>query len=217
MTSSMRALVLVDLQNDFCPGGALAVPKGDEVVSVANRLASSFSLVVATQDWHPRDHGSFADNHAGAAPFQMSELDGLAQVLWPVHCVQHTTGAAFHPRLDLRGVMRVFPKGMDPTVDSYSGFYDNGRRRSTGLWEFLQAGQVHEVAILGLATDYCVRATVLDALDLGLQVTLVVDGCRAVDLKAGDGERAVAQMHQAGARLCLAQEIVEGPPVGNLR
>lgn len=203
----MKALILVDIQNDFCAGGALAVPRGDEVVTVANSIMSHFPLVVATQDWHPANHGSFAANHAGTAPYQVAKLAGLAQVLWPVHCVQNTPGAAFHPRLDLRNVARVFPKGTDATVDSYSGFFDNGRRKSIGLGEYLQASKVDQVVILGLATDYCVRATVLDALGLGVQVTLVEDGCRAVNLQTGDGERAIAEMRQAGARICMAQEL----------
>jgi len=203
----MKALILVDIQNDFCPGGALAVPKGDDVVAVANQLVPRYPLVVATQDWHPANHGSFAANHPGAAAFQWTELAGLPQVLWPVHCVQNTTGAAFHPALDPRGVAKVFPKGTDPSIDSYSGFFDNGRRKSTGMGEFLREQQVDAVAILGLATDYCVRATALDALRMGLQVTLVTDGCRAVDLKPGDGERAMLELREAGASLLAAREI----------
>jgi nicotinamidase/pyrazinamidase len=203
----MKTLILVDIQNDFCPGGALAVPKGDEVVAIANQLVPRFPLVVATQDWHPANHGSFAANHPGAAAFQLSELAGLPQVLWPVHCVQDTHGAAFHPNLDARGVAKVFPKGTDPAIDSYSGFFDNGRRKSTGLGEFLRGQQVETVTILGLATDYCVRATALDALGMGFQVTLVTDGCRAVDLKPGDGERAMVELREAGARLLVARDI----------
>ena len=203
----MKALILVDIQNDFCPGGALAVPKGDEVVAIANQLVPRFPLVVATQDWHPANHGSFAANHPGAAAFQLSELAGLPQVLWPVHCVQDTHGAAFHPNLDACGVAKVFPKGTDPAIDSYSGFFDNGRRKSTGLGEFLRGQQVETVTILGLATDYCVRATALDALGMGFQVTLVTDGCRAVDLKPGDGERAMVELREAGARLLVARDI----------
>jgi nicotinamidase/pyrazinamidase len=132
----MRALILVDLQNDFVSGGALAVPDGDAVVPVANRVQSCFDLVVATQDWHPADHGSFAANHPGRRPGDVIELSGLAQILWPVHCVQHTPGAAFVPGLDMRRVARVFQKGTDPLIDSYSGFFDNGHRRSTGVGEY---------------------------------------------------------------------------------
>ena len=134
----MKTLILVDIQHDFCPGGALPVPGGDEVVPVANRLAAGFDLVVATQDWHPPDHGSFAANHPGKQPVEVIELAGLPQVLWPVHCVQGTAGAAIHSALDVARIGRVFRKGTDPTVDSYSGFFDNGKRQSTGLADYLR-------------------------------------------------------------------------------
>jgi nicotinamidase/pyrazinamidase len=202
-----QALILVDLQNDFCPGGALAVADGDAVVAVANAMIECFPRVVATQDLHPRDHGSFAANHDGAAPYSQIDLCGLPQVLWPVHCVEHTPGAAFHPDLAVTKIARVFPKGTDPTVDSYSGFFDNGKRKSTGLGDYLRAQGVTLVFVLGLATDYCVRATVLDALALGFAVTLIADGCRAVDLQPGDGERAVAAMAAAGARVIQSSEV----------
>ncbi|MBA3709406.1 MAG: bifunctional nicotinamidase/pyrazinamidase [Planctomycetes bacterium] len=194
----MRALILVDIQNDFCPGGALAVRDGDAVVSPANRLMDACEVIVATQDWHPRDHGSFADNHPGRKPFELAELAGLAQVLWPAHCVQGTPGADFHPALDRARIQRVFPKGTDPAVDSYSGFFDNGRRRSTGLGEWLRERGVDEVVLAGLATDYCVKATALDALASGFRTTVVADACRAVDLNPGDGERALTEMRAAG-------------------
>ena len=203
----MNALILVDLQNDFCSGGALAVPNGDATIAIANACMDRFPLVVATQDFHPRSHGSFAANHAGAAPYSQIDLFGLPQVLWPIHCVEHTPGAAFHQDLVTSKIARVFPKGTDPTVDSYSGFFDNGKRKSTGLGEYLHAQGVIQVFVLGLATDYCVRATVLDALELGFMVTLIVDGCRAVDLQPGDGERAVAAMAAAGARVILSTEV----------
>ncbi len=203
----MRALVLVDIQNDFCPGGALAVAHGDEVVPVANRLMPQFDLVVATQDWHPPDHGSFAANRPGRRPYEMDELAGLPQVLWPAHCVQGTAGAAFHPDLDAGRIQRVFPKGTDPAIDSYSGFFDNGKRKATGLGDYLRAQGVEEIYVLGLATDYCVRATALDAVGLGLRVTLVEDGCRAVELQPGDAARAVREMQQAGVRVVPSGQI----------
>jgi nicotinamidase/pyrazinamidase len=203
----MNALVLVDLQNDFCAGGALAVPDGDATIAVANGLLDRIPLVVATQDFHPANHGSFAANHAGAAPYSQIDLFGLPQVLWPVHCVQHSPGAAFHRDLITSKIARTFPKGTDPTVDSYSGFYDNGKRKSTGLGEFLREKGVTQVFVLGLATDYCVRATVLDALQLGFAVGLVAEGCRAVDLQPGDGERAVFAMAAAGARVMQSSEV----------
>lgn len=193
-----RALILVDLQYDFCPGGALAVPRGDETLDVAQRMIPQFDVVVATQDWHPRDHGSFAANHDGAAPYQMSDLHGLPQVLWPVHCVQGSRGAALLDELDRARIREVFPKGTDPTVDSYSGFWDNGRRKSTGLGEWLRAQAITDVYVLGLATDYCVRATALDAVTDGFTCYLIEDGCRAVELAPGDGERAIEAMRAAG-------------------
>lgn len=195
-----RALILVDLQNDFCPGGALAVPRGDEVIAIANALMPRFDLVVATQDWHPRDHGSFAANHPGRSPGDRIELSGLPQVLWPVHCVQGTRGAELHPQLDRSRIARVFQKGADPQVDSYSGFFDNGRCNSTGLGEWLREQGVAEVAVCGLALDYCVKATALDAVEAGFRTVLIEDACRGVELAPGDCAAAIAAMRAAGVR-----------------
>jgi len=197
----VKALVLVDLQNDFMPGGALAVRGGDEVVPVANRLMLEFELVVATQDWHPADHGSFAANHPGKQSGDVIELAGLQQILWPVHCVQHSSGAALAGGLDTSRLARVFPKGTDPLIDSYSGFYDNGHRRPTGLGRFLKERGVDEVYLLGLATDYCVKYTALDACELGFATYVVVDGCRGVELHSGDVDRAWDEMRAAHVRL----------------
>jgi len=195
---STKALLLVDLQNDFCPGGALAVAHGDETVEVANRLARRFDRVAATQDWHPADHGSFAANHPGTEPYQVIDLHGLQQVLWPVHCVQDSDGAAFHPDLDRSRITKVFPKGTDPTVDSYSGFWDNGKRKSTGLADWLRAEGVTTVYVMGLATDYCVKWTAMDACSEGFTTYLIEDGCRPVELHPGDGERAIDEMRSVG-------------------
>ncbi len=195
----MRALVLVDLQYDFCPGGALAVPRGDETVAVARRLMRHFKTIVATQDWHPPDHASFAANHPGKKPGEVIDLDGLSQVLWPVHCVQGTPGAELHAELERGRITGVFRKGEDPRLDSYSGFFDNGHRKATGLGDWLQERGVRQLYVLGLATDYCVKFTVLDALELGFDVWVIEDGCRAVELKPGDGERALSQMRGYGA------------------
>jgi nicotinamidase/pyrazinamidase len=203
----MDALILVDLQNDFLPGGALAVPHGDEVIAVANRLQAGFPLVVATQDWHPRDHGSFAANHAGRKPGDLIELNGEAQVLWPVHCVQNTTGAEFARELDRKRVARVFPKGTDPGIDSYSGFFDNGHRKTTGLGHYLRERGVTDVYVLGLATDYCVKFTALDAAALAFKTHLVVDGCRGVDLKPGDSTRAIEEMGAAGVYVTRSDRV----------
>ena len=163
-------------------------------------MLSQFDLIVATQDWHPLDHGSFAANHVGRSPFEQVELDGLTQTLWPVHCVQNTGGALFAPTLDTRKIARVFPKGMNSRVDSYSGFFDNGRRAATGLAEWLRIQGVTELTVCGLATDYCVKFTVLDALREGFVVTLCTEACRGVNLTSGDVDRAIAEMTAAGAR-----------------
>lgn len=200
----MKALILVDIQNDFCPGGALAVADGDAVVPVANRLMSAVDLVVATQDWHPATHGSFASNNPGKQVFTMGDLTGLPQVMWPDHCVQWTGGAQFHPGLDTKRIARVFPKGTDATIDSYSGFFDNGKRKATGLGDWLKAKGVTEVLICGLATDYCVKATAIDAAQLGFRTVLVEDGCRGVGMKPTDVPDALAAMRAAGVVITRA-------------
>ena len=204
----MRALILVDIQNDFLPGGALAVPHGDEVVPVANRLSPLFGLVVATQDWHPRDHGSFAANHPGKKPGDVIELHGLRQILWPVHCVQGTPGADFAPGLDTSRIKRVFQKGTDPAIDSYSGFFDNGHRKSTGLGDYLLEQMVSQVLVMGLATDYCVKFTALDSIQrLGFSTYVIRDGCRGVNLQHGDTDRAFEEMTANKVSVCHSYEL----------
>jgi len=196
-----RTLLLVDVQNDFLPGGALAVPGGDEILAPINLILPAYDLVVATQDWHPPDHGSFAANHPGRELYETINLNGLPQTLWPVHCVQHTGGALFAQGLDTHRIDRVFEKGTDPAVDSYSGFFDNGRRRDTGLAGWLQDHGVTHLDVAGLATDYCVKATVLDALAEGFTVTLLLSACRGVGLQFGDIAIAIDQMLAAGAAI----------------
>ena len=203
----MKALILVDLQNDFMPGGALAVPEGNAVVEVANRLLPHFDLVVATQDWHPRGHGSFASAHEGRKPGDIVDLDGLRQELWPDHCVQNSEGAAFHGDFNRKPVDRVFHKGTDPGIDSYSAFFDNAHRRSTGLGEYLKENGVTAVYIMGLATDYCVKFSALDAVRLGLETYVVTDGCRGIDLNPGDIDKAWEEMRQAGVKLVDASAL----------
>lgn len=194
----MRALIVVDIQNDFLPGGALAVPEGDATIAVANAVMPAFDVVVATQDWHPPDHHSFAVHHPGRSVGEVITVGGAPQVLWPVHCVEHSRGAAFAEELHTAGITAIFRKGTDPAVDSYSGFFDNDRRHATGLGEWLRARGVTAVAVLGLATDYCVKFTALDAVGLGFETRLIVDGCRGVELAAGDVARAIAEMRAAG-------------------
>ncbi len=196
----MPTLIIVDVQNDFCPGGALAVPEGDRIVPLINSLQPRYELVVATQDWHPADHGSFAASHPGRSPGELIELAGLPQILWPVHCVQGTPGAEFHPGLNLDRVARTFRKGTNPQIDSYSGFFDNGRRTSTGLGEYLRGQGVKEVHVCGLATDYCVKWTALDAVDQGFETCLLEDACRGVELHSGDVQKALEEMRRAGVR-----------------
>ena len=204
------ALILVDLQNDFCTGGRLEVPGGEFVVPVANRVMAAFDLVVATQDWHPADHESFAEQHPGRSPGEVIDLHGLEQVLWPVHCVQGSKGADFVRSLNKRKLAKVFPKGTDRTVDSYSGFFDNGRRSSTGLSDYLRGQGVSVVFVMGLATDYCVKFTALDAHSEGFQTHLIQDGCRGVDLKEGDSQRAIAEMSAAGISLTTSSKVSDG-------
>jgi nicotinamidase/pyrazinamidase len=203
----VHTLIIVDIQNDFLPGGALAVIEGDEVIPVINALAPQFELVVATQDWHPRNHGSFAANYAGCKPGEMITLAGQPQVLWPVHCVQGTEGAEISSLLDKSHIKAIFQKGVDPDIDSYSAIFDNGRRRSTGLSEYLAKQEVKEIFIAGLALDYCVKFTALDAVSLGFSTWVIRDACRAVNLDPNDGERAVAEMKAAGVQIVGSAEI----------
>ena len=203
-----NALLLIDLQNDFCAHGALAVPGGDEVVPIANALMSRFSLVVATADAHPPTHLSFASNHAGKVAYDQMELDGLPQVLWPDHCVAGTPGAAFHPLLDQAGIHHVVAKGTDPRIDSYSGFFDNGHRKQTELDAYLKSQGVQTVYVMGLATDYCVKWSALDALTLGYRVLLVQDGCRGVGLVPTDIGEALRAIHRAGAHFVTSAEVL---------
>lgn len=205
----MNALIIVDMQNDFVEGGALAVPGGKELVPLVNRLQPRFDLVVATQDWHPANHGSFVANHPGRKTYDLIELGGLPQTLWPVHCVQNTPGADFVPGLDRSRWAAVFQKGTDPEIDSYSGLFDNGKRRATGLGDFLKKRGVDQVYVLGLAIDYCVKFTALDAVALGFRTTLIEDASRGVDLQPGDVEKAINEMRQAGVHIARIETITE--------
>jgi nicotinamidase/pyrazinamidase len=195
----MKALIIVDLQNDFLPGGALPVPHGDEVIPVANELQRHFELVLATKDWHPPDHGSFAANHRGKKPGDRIILDGIEQILWPVHCVQNTLGAEFAPTFDTSRIAYVFHKGIERNIDSYSTFFDNAHRRHTGLAHYLKERSIKDIYLLGLALDYCVKYSALDARQLGLNTHVILDGCRGIELQAGDIDQALEEMKQAGA------------------
>ena len=202
-----RALLLVDLQNDFVEGGSLAVPDGRSVVVIANRLMSKFQLVVATQDWHPADHQSFASQHANLSIGASFQLNCLAQIAWPDHCVQNSFGAELVSELNRDGIHRVVQKGTNRSIDSYSGFFDNGHQHSTGLADYLRQQHINHVFVMGLATDYCVRFTALDAIREGFRTTLICDGCRGVNLQSGDIDRAIDEMQQAGVEKTFAAQI----------
>lgn len=193
-----KALLIVDVQYDFVPGGALAVPGGHEVIPVINALQREFELVVATQDWHPPGHGSFASSHPGRRPGEVVDLNGLQQILWPDHCVQASHGATLVAGLDTSRLTAVILKGTDPGIDSYSGFFDNGHRKDTGLAGLLRAHGVEEVTVAGLATDYCVKFTALDAVKTGFRTRVVRSACRGVNLAPGDVDKAWQEMAATG-------------------
>ena len=192
------ALLVIDVQNDFCPGGALAVADGDAVVAAANALMPRFDVVVATRDWHPPGHCSFASRHPDHALYDTVEVGGVAQTLWPDHCVQGSDGARLHPELDQRGVHLILHKGARRDLDSYSAFFENDRRTTTGLAGYLRELEVRPVTLCGLATDYCVRYSAVDAARLGFEVRVIGDACRGVDLPDGNIARALEQMRAAG-------------------
>ena len=203
----MKALIIVDVQNDFLPGGALPVPCGDEIIPLVNDLQKQFELALATQDWHPADHGSFAANHPGKKPGDRIMLDGIEQILWPIHCVQNTPGAEFAPGFETKRLARVFRKGIDPRIDSYSTFFDNAHRRATGLGDYLKQHRVTDVYFAGLALDYCVKYSVLDACQLGFNAHVIVDACRGIDLTPGDVDLAIKEMKASGARVLQSDDL----------
>ena len=199
-------LVVIDVQNDFCPGGALAVPDGDAVVPLINRLAGRFAHVLLTQDWHPAGHASFASSHPGRAPFETIELAYGPQTLWPDHCVQQSPGAAFHPGLDLPQAELIIRKGYDPAIDSYSAFFENDQETATGLTGYLRTRGMERLFLAGLATDFCVAFSAVDAAREGFEVSVIEDACRAIDLE-GSLAAARARMAEAGARLVTAADL----------
>lgn len=205
--NTKQALLLIDLQNDFCPNGALAVRYGDQVMAVANQLQPQFMHVIASKDWHPADHVSFAVNHPDHDLFDVIESNGLSQTLWPVHCVQHAHGAEFHPLLNISAIKHIVYKGRDKHIDSYSAFFDNAHLKATDLHEYLQSLGVTDLFIMGLATDYCVKFTALDAVKLGYHVVLIEDGCRGVEQQPGDIEKACQEMRAAGVVFMQSGEL----------
>ena len=218
----MKVLLVIDLQRDFCPGGALAVSEGDTIVPLVNKLMreGGYDLKIATLDWHPENHGSFADNHPGKKPFEVISLEGIPQVLWPRHCVQGTAGAEFHPLLDAHALDYIVRKGLSPLVDSYSGFFDNQKRGSTGLLDILKKEAAHrgeslsdiELHVVGLALDYCVGFTALDAAELKLKTKVILDATRAVNVSPGDDAATLRKLIQNGVQIVESKSILDCLP-----
>lgn len=196
----MQALIVIDMQNDFCPGGALAVPEGDQIVAPINALMPDFEAVILTQDWHPAGHSSFASAHEGKAPYEMVEMPYGPQVLWPDHCIQGSLGAKFHTELHLDRADLILRKGFNPQIDSYSAFFENDHRTPTGLEGYLRTRGIERLVMVGLALDFCVNFSAVDAAKLGFEVEVREDLCRAIDL---EGSLAAARegMQAAGVRL----------------
>ena len=196
----MKALIVIDPQNDFCPGGALAVAGGDEIMLKINEMMDDFDMVVLTQDWHPVGHSSFASSHYGAEPFTLTEMPYGPQVLWPDHCIQASAGATFHPALNTNRADAIIRKGMNTAVDSYSAFFENDKTTATGLAGLLQGRGCGHLTMVGLATDYCVAWSALDGAAQGFKVEVALPACRAIDLD-GSLDAALADMHEAGISL----------------
>lgn len=204
----MKALIIVDMQNDFMPGGPLGVPEANKIIPIINALIPKFPLVVASQDWHPKNHKSFAINHLGKKTGDVISLNGIRQILWPAHCVQNTSGAELVEDLDKAPICHIIQKGTDQWIDSYSTFFDNARRKETGLEGYLRSKAVEEIYIVGVATDYCVLYSVLDALDLGFKVVVIQDCCRGINLHKDDEKKAFARMQEKGAKLVFSKDLL---------
>lgn len=203
----MKALILVDIQNDFMPGGSLAVRNANHLIPLINTIIQlPFDFIVATKDWHPPEHGSFASNHSKKQVGELIKLGGIDQILWPAHCIQETWGAEFAEGFDTSRIDKIIYKGTNPLIDSYSCFYDNEHLKTTGLESYLEEKGIRELFILGLTTDYCVKYTVLDALRIGLRPYVIVDGCKAVNLLPNDEQLALDSMEKAGAALIYSSE-----------
>lgn len=195
-----NTLIIVDVQNDFCPGGALAVAGADEIIPLVNRISPGFDKVIATQDWHPAGHTSFAKTH-NKQPYEEIVIGGVKHYLWPEHCVPGTFGADFHKDLDLTHTDLIIRMGTDPMIDSYSAFLEHDKKTETGLRHYLKGLNLNNLFLCGLATDYCVFFSAMDAADMGFQVTVIIDACRGVDMPAGNVEQAVEAMKKRGIRI----------------
>jgi nicotinamidase/pyrazinamidase len=205
---SNKALIIVDVQNDFCPGGALAVAEGDQIVPVINKIAPQFDVVVATKDWHPKGHVSFASSHEGHEVGETIEIDGLEQVMWPDHCIPGTKGAELHPNLDTFPINMILHKGTRLELDSYSGFRETDRETETGLKHYLKGLNVSEVTVCGLATDYCVFFTAMDSLEAGFATSVVTDASRGIDRPEGNLDRTINEMKDAGITLVTSAQLL---------
>lgn len=205
-----KALIVVDVQNDFCEGGALEVRNGNEVIPIINNLVSSnkFNLIIATQDWHPKDHKSFASNHKNKNVYDEILLNGIRQVLWPDHCKQRSEGARLHADLKLGEKFKIFRKGSNKEIDSYSGFYDNDHKSSTGLLEYLEKKKVSELYITGLATDYCVKFTAIDAAKEGFKTFVIKDAVRGVNINYDDSKLAFEEMKSLGIKVITSKKLL---------
>jgi len=201
MIDNNSALIVIDVQNDFCPGGGLAVEQGDEVVGVINKIMPEFKYTAATQDWHPATHGSFASNHEGKKIYDFIDLNGIDQILWPDHCIQGTSGADFHNKLNTEMFNIIIRKGTNPDVDSYSAFFENDKKTSTGLSGYLHSLSLKKLFFCGLATDYCVFYSAMDSVALGFETFLILDACRGVGFPEGSVEKALNEMKEAGVKI----------------
>lgn len=204
----MKALLVVDAQNDFAPGGALAASRGNEIIPIINRLMEKYPLIIATKDWHPKNHISFAANHPGKKVGDIVKASEIDQILWPDHCVQNTHGSEFVPGLDTDKIEKIFYKGTDPLVDDYSAFFDNAKKRKTGVEEYLKSKGIREIAIVGFVTDYCVLYSVRDAIELGFEISVIKDACCPINLQEGDEKKALREMKRRGAKILVSKDVL---------
>ena len=208
MIKKKNALLIVDVQNDFCPGGALAIQGGDNVIPVINQIQPIFDTIIATRDWHPPNHVSFAVNHPGKNVYDVIDINGISQVLWPSHCVSGLIGAAFHPDLETDRFKIILHKGMDPAIDSYSVFLENDKKKLTGMDDFLRSLEITRIFLCGLATDYCVFYSAMDAISFGFETCVVIDACSGVDVPEGNIEKAIRLMKSSGVKIIYSMELL---------
>jgi nicotinamidase/pyrazinamidase len=202
-----KALIITDIQNDFCPGGALAVPEGDEIIPTINELSKKFEKIIATQDWHPENHVSFAVNHPNKNEYDVIEYKGIEQVLWPKHCVPGTKGAKFHPDLDTKNVNLILRKGNNPEIDSYSAFKENDKKTLTGLEGYLRNCGIKRTYFTGLALDYCVFYSALDSNELGFETYVIIDATKGIDSPEGNTDKSLSKMKKEGIKIIKSSDL----------